>query len=120
MSELTIKGKITVINDIQKGTSKAGKEWKKLTFVVSNNEGYEGREQVFAFEIFGDEKVGNFVKYNKLGQDVEVSYNIKCNAWTKDGKTSYFTSLDAWKVFGGVTEKSVETESAKQDDDLPF
>ena len=41
-----------------------------MTFVVSNNDGYEGAEKQYAFEIFeksDGEKIENFNKYNKVG-----------------------------------------------------
>ena len=120
MSELKITGKIKTILDKQSGTSKAGKEWVKQSFVIANNDGYEGREQIFCFELFGDEKVSKFNNHNNIGKDVEVCFNIKCNEWTKDGKTSYFTSLDAWKV-SSFSQDSTSQESATSDtDDLPF
>lgn len=91
------KGTIKTVLPVESGTSQNGKEWKKLIFVISNHEGYEGAEQIFAFEIFGAEKVENFEKYNKVGQEVEVSFNIKVNEW----KGKYYTSLQAWKVMAG-------------------
>lgn len=112
----TLKGKITIIKDVQKGTSKAGKEWQKLEFVISNNDGYEGREQFFCFELFGAEKVENFIKYNELGKEVEVSFNISCNEW--EGK--HFTSLQAWKVFAIETATINNTTVEEVEDDLPF
>lgn len=117
MSELTVKGIIKTVLDVQSGTAKtSGNEWKKLTFVVANNEGYEGKEQIFAFEIFGEEKVENFQKYNKIGQNVEVSFNIGTNEW----KGKYFTSLSAWKVMSESSSETVTTEVAPQKTDLPF
>lgn len=121
MSEL--KGKIKFISEVQSGTSKAGKEWKKLSFAITNNDGYENREQIFAFDVFGEEKVDKFIEYNKVGKDVEVAYNIRCNEY--QGK--YFTNLDAWMIKGvdaNATEQP-KTESAFEpvgDDDsgLPF
>jgi hypothetical protein len=32
------------------------------------------------------------------GDQVKVSFNIKGNKWEKDGKVSYITNLDAWRV----------------------
>lgn len=112
----TIKGKISIIKDVQKGTSKAGKEWQKLEFVITNNDGYEGKEQLFCFELFGAEKVENFIKFNKLGKEVEVSFNISCNAW--EGK--HFTSLQAWKVFGIENATTNNTAVEEVTDNLPF
>ena len=108
MSELQLQGHISQIKDVQEGTSKSGKEWKKLEFVIKNNDGYEGAEQEFAFEVFGAEKVDNFIQYNKVGQDVEVNFNIRCNEY----KGKHYTSLQAWmiKSMAGVTEEN----------DLPF
>jgi len=122
----TIKGTIKVILDVQSGTAKAtGNEWKKQNFVVSNNDGYEGREQIFCFEVFGAEKVENLTKYNNVGSEVEVSFNIKTNEY--QGK--YYTSLQAWKIqsmsSGNSTPESTnpaETFVAEvtDDSDLPF
>jgi len=115
--ENVLKGVIKTVLPVQSGESKAtGKEWKKLTFVLANNEGYEGAEQIFAFEIFGEEKVENFQKYNKVGQNVEVSFNIGTNEW----KGKYFTSLSAWKVMSESSSATVTTEVIADKDILPF
>lgn len=123
MSE--IKGTIKNILEVESGTSKAGKEWSKLTFVVSNNDGYEGAEQIFAFDIFGAEKVEDFLKYNKVGKDVEVSFNIR----TKEYNGKYYTTLQSWKIFssskGDQYTESIEDEKVSgivedETDDLPF
>jgi hypothetical protein len=110
---MQVTGKIKQILEPVTGQSKDGKEWKKITFVVSNNEGYEGAEQLFAFEIFGAEKVDKFLQYNKEGTPVDVDFNIRTNEY--QGK--YYTSLQAWKVF-----KAEETPQASEEveDDSPF
>ena len=116
MSELQLNGTIKKIADVIKGESKAtGKEWQKVEFVISNNDGYEGAEQIFAFEIFGAEKVEKFLHYNKTGKVVDVSFNIKTNEY----KGKYYTSLQAWKVFGSEAGETVE-ELADEPGDLPF
>ncbi|HOK25919.1 MAG TPA: DUF3127 domain-containing protein [Bacteroidales bacterium] len=33
-----------------------------------------------------------------LNEEVKVYFNIKGNRWEKDGRVSYFTNLDAWKI----------------------
>lgn len=118
------KGTIKTVLPVESGTSQSGKEWKKLNFVISNNGGYEGAEQIFAFEIFGTEKVENFEKYNKVGQEVEVSFNIRTNGW----KGKYYTSLQAWKVMSGErVEQGTYTQQQPHgqpiqdlDDGMPF
>ena len=115
--ELVLRGTISVITDVQKGTSKAGKEWEKLTFVITNNEGYEGSEQIFAFDVFGDKKVAKFLEHNQVGREVDVSYNIRTNEY--NGK--YFANLQSWMVKDSVQESvSENTQGEVVDDGLPF
>ena len=104
---MKIKGTIKQINEVVKGTTKDGNEWQKVTFVVANNEGYQGKEQIFAFDIFGEEKVSKFKQYNKVGKAVEVSFNIRTN----EHRGKFYTFLDAWSVYS-------EKKDEKQD--LPF
>jgi len=115
MSELKVKGKITKVLDVESGTSKAGKDWKKLQFVVDT--GNQFNPEV-CFQLFGDEKVENFNKYNKTGDEVEVNFNLSSREF--NGK--YYHNLDAWRVFK-ATEVKESTELNKndtEDDDLPF
>ena len=103
MSELTIKGKIKLFLPIESGVAKSsGKEWQKQNFIVSNNDGYEGKEQIFCFEVFGQEKIDNLSKFNKEGDEVVVSFNVSTNEW--NGK--YYTSLSAWLVKKSETGES--------------
>jgi len=120
---MKVTGKIEKILETQTGTSKAGKEWKKTSFVVKTEDEYNN---LYCFEIFGDEKVDKFLQYNEEGNMVDVDFNVKTNEW--QGK--YFTSLDAWKVFKSDDSKlntevdndsaKVDNDSEEADDDLPF
>jgi len=93
-----VKGVLRKVLPIQSGTSKAsGKEWKKVSFVVANNNGYEGREQLYCFEIFGADKVDNFIKYNQEGSEVVVKFDIRTNEYNGN----YYTSLAAFHVQSG-------------------
>ncbi len=116
MSELTTNGKIQTILPVESGTTKQGKEWKKITFTVTNNDGYEGKEMLFAFQIFGAEKVDNFLKYNNTGDLVTVKWNVQTNEY--QGK--YYTSLQAWRV--DTVSKSEDQEQAApiESEDEPF
>jgi len=122
-----VKGQLRKILPVQSGTSKAsGKEWKKVSFVAANNDGYEGREQLYCFEIFGAEKVDNFIKYNKEGSEVVVKFDIRTNEYNGN----YYTSLAAFNVQSGErVEQASYTENVKPkpqtslddvDLDLPF
>jgi len=126
MSELTITGSIKKFTSIQSGVSKAsGKEWQKQNFILSNNEGYEGREQIFCFEVFGQEKVENLTKFQKEGDLVKVSFNISTNEYNNPTKgIQYFTSLSSWRIEKLSDAPSNELTSAEDVEnaaaDLPF
>lgn len=118
--ELKLTGQIKIIKEVVSGTTKGGDEWKKVEFVIANNDGYQGQEQVFCFEIFGAEKVDKFLQYNKVGDTVDVDFNIRTNEW----KEKHFTSLQAWKVVkvGKDTPAPVVDEPTQsgEDEPLPF
>lgn len=110
-------GKITHISEVQTGTSERG-EWKKITFVIETDEQYNN---LYAFTLFGKDKVDNFVETNKKDDVVEVGFNIQCREW--EGR--YFTDLQAWKISSPQTQSqdggSEElADVIPQDDDLPF
>lgn len=124
MSNLQITGVITKITETQEGQSKSsGKSWKKLGFVVQTASEYP--KDVY-FTVFGEEKVDNFLKYNKVGQNVDVSFNVESREYNE----RFYTDLQAWKVFTAsseTTEKVAATntnEAPKGEfhkaDDLPF
>jgi len=109
MSELKVKGNIKQIGEVQ--TFDSG--FRKVEFVVTTKEQYP---QDVKFDIVKD-KIDNFLQYNKVGSEVEVSFNIRGNEY--NGK--HYVSLQAWKVFG-VSASSAPTENRpfENDKDLPF
>ena len=116
---MEILGVIKEIKEVETITSKAGKEYKKVLFILSNNDGYNNEEKIYAFEIFGEDKVDNFVKYNEQGDKVEVSFNIDTNEY--NGK--YYTKLSAWRVFKKIEVQEEKLQNDNFDDtndDLPF
>mgnify|MGYP003151391423 FL=1 len=110
---MKVTGKIENILETQTGTSKAGKEWKKTSFVVKTDDEYNN---LYCFDVFGDEKVNNFLQYNSKGDVVDVDFNVKTNEW----KGKYFTSLDAWKIFKADNSKQKEEVAVEEEGDLPF
>ncbi len=79
------------------------------TQVVSDR--FKKRE--FVLELTDDTPAGTFTNYAKMqlvqnkteiidrfkeGDVVKVSFNIKGNRYDKDGRTNYFSNLDAWRV----------------------
>lgn len=114
----------TVIHvDMQAGTSKAGKEWRKKIFVIEYNEGTYTKR--LAFEMFGDERISaNPVEKNDV---VTVHYNVESTEW--NGR--WFTTASAWRVSqanalvaSGSAQKSAAPEPidivSNPSEDLPF
>ena len=110
---MKVTAKITKVMEATSGTSATGKEWKKLSFLAETTEEYNN---LYCFEVFGEEKVDNFLKFNKVGQLVDIDFNVKTNEW----KDRYFTSLQAWKIFKAEDSMSVPAPMEEQTGDLPF
>ena len=126
MNKLEITGTIEKILDVQTGEKKDGSgQWQKQLFIVKTDSQYNN---LYCFEIFGNDKVENFNKYNKVNQEVNVEFNVNTSEW--QGK--YFTTLSAWKIMTTpLQDMPQENYKAKQDyvaplgkedetDDLPF
>ena len=116
--------KITKVLEKITGKKKDGSgDWVKLSFVGKTDEQYNN---VYCFELFGNEKVDNFEKYNNVGSVVDVEFNVSTNEW----KDKYYTSLQAWKVSKSssledaakVIDKTFKPAdlNAEEEDDLPF
>jgi len=110
---MKVTGKIIKVLDTQKGTSAAGKDWQKLSFILETTEDYNN---LYCFEVFGDEKVEQFLKYNKVGQEVDVSFNVQTNEY----KGKYYTSLQSWKIFKAEAGEIALEVAQEEADDLPF
>ena len=91
-----INGKIIHISEKQ--TFASGSE--KVQFVIELDElDWQENKKIMAFDFFAGasklEKMQNFEKFQKVGQVVDVDYDIEC----KEYKGKYYTNLSAWKVF---------------------
>ena len=120
---MQVSGTITKILDIQKGQTKDGNEWQKQSYILDSKAEYNN---IYCFEVFGEEKVQNLTKYNKVGDEVEVEFNVNTNEY--QGK--YYTTLSSWKItktaknsvsnpqaFETIAPENVNEEA---NDDLPF
>ena len=116
---MQITGKITQFLEKQSGTKKDGSgEWVKQNFLLTTEEKYNN---LYCFEVFGADKVDNLNKFNKVGDVVNVEFNVQTNEW--QGK--YFTSLQAWLIKKVDAGSSVQTTPADEFDpnhheDMPF
>lgn len=102
-----------------------------VDFVVTTDEQYP---QVLKLQA-NKEKAENLIKYNKVGDKVDISFNLRGREWTNpEGKVVVFNTIEAWKIFKtDATPKTVEqgaeiidkafepAEDLKEvDNDLPF
>jgi plastocyanin domain-containing protein len=100
-----------------------------VTFVVETDEEYK---QVLQLQANKD-KAENLIKYNKVGDKVDVSINLRGREWTNpQGEVKVFNTIEAWKVFKAdktvdeaakVIDQAFEPAELKDKtdgDDLPF
>lgn len=117
MSELSIQGTLKEFLPLKSGESKNGGEWQSQDFIVSNNDGYEGAEQLFCFNVFGEDKIEKLKQYNKEGDQVTVKFNIRTNEYNGN----YYTKLAAWRVEKAEGEATPQASSTSEaDSDLPW
>ena len=112
--ELEVKGTLKTIGETIEGLNKDNQPWQKLVYTIDTGEKYDN---IVAFEIFSQEKVEQFRKYNVVGDSVTVKFNIKCNEW----KGKYFTTLSSWRCSKNDAQTpQKEVAQAEGSDDLPF
>ena len=124
---LEVTGKLKQFLAPQTGEKKDGSgQWVKQSFLVETDAQYNN---LYCFEVFGDEKVQNLTKYQKQGDEITVEFNVNTNEY----KGSYYTSLSAWKISkatDGINAKAIPNASefelagnasaTVEDDGLPF
>lgn len=100
-------------------------EFYLVEFVVKTNDQYPQLIQLQA----NKDKADNVIKYNKVGDIVDCSINLRGREWTSpQGEVKYFNTIECWKVFksaskeGAVleTEKTSSPSVAQDNNDLPF
>lgn len=86
--------------------------FQKVEFVITTND--EKYPQDVKFEIVQD-KVDDFLKYNKVGSSVDVDFNVRGNEY--NGK--YYVTLSAWKVFkSDYNASQTQTEAVVEELDF--
>ena len=112
--DLEIKGTLTKIGETETGTGKDGTPWQKLTYLVTTDQTYNN---LYAFEVFSQDKVEQFKKYNVVGTKVSVKFNVSTNEW----KGKYFTTLQSWRCTkDDAQDPKKETVQTEAEDELPF
>jgi hypothetical protein len=108
-----MKGKLTEIMP----TVQVSDNFKKRTFVINDMNNEYPQEILFQLNQDRVELLDTF----KIGDMVEVQYNLKGKRWEKDGKVSFFNTLEVWKItkIGAVSTPSL-AENLGFNDELPY
>jgi hypothetical protein len=89
-----ITGKVIDILPVNQVSDK----FRKREFVIEKKE--TGGSAVFVdyikFQLVQDKC--DLINESFLNEEVRIWFNLKGNKWERDGKTNYFTNLDAWKI----------------------
>jgi hypothetical protein len=102
---MNIKGKIKVINP----TNVVSDKFSKREFVVETEETYPQPELI---QLTKDKC--SLLDLFKVGQEVEVSVNLKGREWVNpiSGETKYFNTIEAWRINSGTSTPQTSTPKA--------
>ncbi len=128
-----LRGRLIVKNN----TEDVSDKFRKREFVVSKTDESNGTTFTETIKFQLTQKNCGLLDVVNIGDEIIVKFNIKGSKWEKNGVTSYFNNLDAWKIeFASDNEtKSTRINPIKinnattntdddffddEDDDLPF
>ena len=89
-----INGKIIEILNLVN----VSERFKKQEFVIEHTENNTGTDYTDYIKFQLTQNRTELIADFGVGDDVKVSFNIRGNKWVKEGKVSYFTNLDAWRI----------------------
>lgn len=102
---MELQGTIKYISEPQKGTTKAGKDWQKVTFVLQYADGDYPKS--IALDTFR----GEIIDTLKLGEKVRVSFDSEAREY--NGRL--YNEVRAWRV------AAIDAPTAPvNNSDLPF
>lgn len=125
---MEIKGKVVNVLPLEKGTSKAGKEWQKATIVVEYGEGQYPK-------IVAVSNMKNAEAFSKIAVGSEIMLQVDVTSREFNGR--WFTSCDCWAwdatqqpgqppsvngsdASAGLPPTQQAQTNPPQTDDLPF
>jgi len=113
---MEVTGKLVKKLDLETGTSKAGKEWRKQSIVIDTGGEFNNEICVSAF---GDK----MDQMNKLEIGMEVS--VLCNVYSREYNGRYFHNIDGYFFTNQSNKKSGNLLDNKDtmlngDGDMPF
>jgi len=100
-----VKGKLEVVYETQQVTDR----FKKREFVLEVQSGMY--PEYVKFQLTQD-RCGLLDPFSE-GDEVNVNFNLKGRPYTKEGKTTYFTNLEAWRLDGASTQAPAPTTNTQ-------
>jgi hypothetical protein len=114
---------ITGLLAFKSDTVQKTETFKVREFVLEQTEEANGKTFVNLIKLQASQERTETLNDLNIGDELKVQFNIRGSKWEKDGKTSYFTNLDAWKieiVSKGAKKPTIEEVVAEEISDLPF
>lgn len=117
---LETKGKLVVKNEVEIISDK----FRKKEFIIEKSEtvGVSTFTDFIKFQLINDRV--NLIDTIQIGDEVSVSFNLRGRKWEKDGKVSYFTNLEAWRLEKVENSEQPPVDNMAppltEEDDLPF
>ena len=102
-------------------------------FVVEKTSDFNGKTIYNYIKFQCTQAKVNIIDDSKIGDEIKVHFNIRGNKWEKEGRISYFTNLDAWRIEKALAQSNQATDvntddlepvdhftSKEDNEDLPF
>ncbi len=106
---MEVTGKLVKVLDLETGTSKAGKEWKKQSILIDTGGDFNNEICVSAF---GDK----LEQMLKLEVGMEVS--VLCNVYSREYNGRYFHNIDGYFFTNQSNKSSDKIQNGEED--MPF
>ena len=112
---MEVKGKLVKKLEVESGTSKAGKEWKKQSIVIDTGQDFNN---IICVSAFGD-------KVNKISLLEEgANITVLCNVYSREYKGKYYHNIDGYGFTVNSKQELSDNDMVSFDDDddqnLPF
>ena len=106
---MEVTGKLVKILELETGTSKAGKEWKKQSILIDTGGEFNNEICVSAF---GDK----VEQMNKLEVGMKVS--VLCNVYSREYNGRYYHNIDGYFFTNQSNKSSDKIQNGEED--MPF
>jgi len=94
-------------------------KFKKREFILEKKENSNGFEFVDYIKFQLTQDKCSILDAFQTGDELNVNFNLRGRKWEKDGKISYFTNLEAWKIEKNESGSSQEQPGSQPSFDQP-